>query len=319
MKKPAAALAAAVAVFAMAALSGAAFAGNNNGHGEHGQNSGSAQQSSSASSDQQAGVKPSNDTKKDQTCSTGGGQGSSATCQSDTYPGKADASKRYGNGKTAAQIANGKGAPSGTPIYGPGNSQPHKICGRDVHAYKGGDCSKQTETTAPTQQDQGSSQGKVYICHATGSATNPYVLIHVSVNAESAHMRHQGGRDIVLGASPGVCPTAHSAVVTPSAATRAAVAPAAVTPAPAAATQPAAVTPASTPPAGNSGVLGASKALTAPASKPAGVLGTLKTLGTSATTGTLPFTGLRLWIVALIALGLIGTGVATRMLARRSA
>ncbi len=49
------------------------------------------------------------------------------------------------------------------------------------------------------------------------------------------------------------------------------------------------------------------------------MLGTLKTLGTSATTGTLPFTGLRLWIVALIALGLIGTGVATRMLARRGA
>jgi hypothetical protein len=44
---------------------------------------------------------------------------------------------------------------------------------------------------------------KVYICHATGSASNPYVLIHVSSNALPAH---QNGRDIVLGSSPGACP-----------------------------------------------------------------------------------------------------------------
>lgn len=72
------------------------------------------------------------------------------------------------------------------------------------------------------------------------------------------------------------------------------------------------------PPAASSGVLGASKALNAlPAATPnapAGVLGTLKTLGAQ---GTLPFTGLRLWIVELIALGLIGAGVATRLVARR--
>ena len=75
----------------------------------------------------------------------------------------------------------------------------------------------------------------------------------------------------------------------------------------------------STPPSVENGVLGASKALSAPATAPAGVLGTLKTLGSTATSGTLPFTGLRLWIVELIALGLIGTGVAMRMLARRRA
>jgi hypothetical protein len=100
-----------------------------------------------------AGVKPSNDTSKDQTCTTGGGQGSSATCSSSTYPGKADSSKRYGNGKTAAQIANGKGAPSKTPIYGPGNSQPHKICGRDVHAYKGANDKKCPSTTQSGTQN----------------------------------------------------------------------------------------------------------------------------------------------------------------------
>ena len=47
---------------------------------------------------------------------------------------------------------------------------------------------------------------KVYICHATGSATNPYVLIHVSSHALPAHTGHQGGHDIVLGSTPGPCP-----------------------------------------------------------------------------------------------------------------
>jgi hypothetical protein len=52
-------------------------------------------------------------------------------------------------------------------------------------------------------------QKKVYICHATGSSTNPYVLIHVSKHAEWAHTRHQDGRDIVLGETlTGSCPSA---------------------------------------------------------------------------------------------------------------
>jgi hypothetical protein len=567
MKKFAAAVAAAVAVLAMAALSGVALAGDHHGdHGSHhnkGQTSGSAPQKSSP--DTQAGIKPSNTTDKKTSCTTGGGSGTSATCHSDKSD-KSDASKRYGNGKTAAQIANGKGAPSGTPITGPGNSQPHKICGRDVHAYKGGDCSKKQHEEKPaksqeqqqtvtfcdmesatsgkletknadevarhefngnpeenrdivppftlngqtfsenwdangqaifnagcggssgekgTQSSQqtvtfcdmdtattgkletrnaaevahhefngspeenrdivppftlngqtlsenwdangqaifnagcgGSSgekgtqssqqtvtfcdmdtattgkletknaaevahhefngspeenrdivppftlngqtfsenwdangqaifnsgcgassgvkaavkseeqkpQGKVYICHATGSATNPYVLIHVSVNALPAHTRHQDGRDIVLGDQPGPCPTAAAqqqqqpqqnaaaaaAPATPSSAATAA-APTA-TAAPAAAATP--VTPSTA-----SGVKGASKTIAAPAAastKPSsGVLGTAKTLGSAATTGTLPFTGLRLWIVELVALGLIGGGVAMRLIARR--
>jgi len=337
MKKLAAALVAAVALVALSALSGVALAGdhgNGNGNGNN----------STASSDQQAGVKPSNDTKKDQTCTTGGGQGSSATCSSSTYPGKSDSSKRYGNGKTAAQIANGKGAPSGTPVYGPGNSQPHKICGRDVHAYKGGDCSKQkpaktqtttttsTATTTTTGSEQGKEHGKVYICHATGSATNPYVLIRVSVNALPAHTRHQDGRDIVLGDTPGPCPgpapsvttTATTTAVTTAAATTTTVATTTTAAATTTTTAAAAALGTNTPtpppsqsaPAAQSspgGVLGATKALSTPSHAHAGVLGTLKTLGT----GTLPFTGLRLWIFGVIALGLIGAGLAMRLVAGR--
>ncbi len=330
MKK--AAVAAAVAVFALGSLSGAAFAGD---HGSNpSQKSDSAQ--TTPSSDQQAGQKPDNTTDHNTSCTTGGGQGNSATCHSDGSS-KADASKRYGNGQTAAQIANGKGAPSGTAVTGPGNSQPHKICGRDVHAYKGGDCSKQHEQPKQPPAQNGNAHGKVYICHATGSATNPYVLIHVSVNALPAHTGHQDGRDIVLGDNAGPCPaaghvqgttttmtttttvtpTTTAAPVTTTIATTTTTSASTTTTTTAAAVAPASNT---TPPASTSGVKGASHTSAAPASaaKPSGgVLGAAKTLGRTATSGTLPFTGLRLWIVELIALGLIGAGVATRLVARR--
>jgi hypothetical protein len=48
--------------------------------------------------------------------------------------------------------------------------------------------------------------GKTTICHATGSATNPFVTITISNNALPAHMRHQDGRDIIP-APAGGCPT----------------------------------------------------------------------------------------------------------------
>ncbi len=46
---------------------------------------------------------------------------------------------------------------------------------------------------------------KTTICHATESATNPYVEITVSNDALAAHRRHQDGRDIVP-APPTGCP-----------------------------------------------------------------------------------------------------------------
>jgi hypothetical protein len=48
--------------------------------------------------------------------------------------------------------------------------------------------------------------GKVTICHATGSETNPYVRITVSVNAQKAHDRHQNDEDIIN--PQGDCPGA---------------------------------------------------------------------------------------------------------------
>lgn len=93
-----------------------------------------------------AGVKPSDDTKKHTSCTTGGSMqaptctGSNvSTATADSAAGD-DHSKRYGNGSTAAQIAVSRGGVA-VEIRGPGNSQPHKVCGKngnwvDVHAAK---------------------------------------------------------------------------------------------------------------------------------------------------------------------------------------
>ena len=44
---------------------------------------------------------------------------------------------------------------------------------------------------------QAANDGKTTICHATGSAKNPYVRITVSNGALAAHRAHQDGRDII--------------------------------------------------------------------------------------------------------------------------
>jgi len=137
----------------------------------------------------------------------------------------------------------------------------------------------------------------------------------VSVAAEHAHVQHHHGADVVLGASPGPCPTASQQQLNAAAAATTTTTPVTTT-VQTTTTTAAAVT---TTPSNASGVKGASKTLSAQAAgaPSSGVLGTAKTLGRTATTGTLPFTGLRLWIVELVALGLIGGGVAMRLIARR--
>ena len=184
------ALAAAMAVL----TSGSAFAGgedhgnsaNAPGQQKQEQAQPAPQQQSQAAQQQagqQQGVKPSSTTKH----------------WTHTQVGSSpDVSKRYGNGKTAAQIAKSKGAPDSAVLTGPGNSQPHKISdcrhktnksgGVDVHAYKGSaSCEtgadhaqkpeeKKTEETKPEEH-------KVTLCHATGSSANPYVMITVDYHA----------------------------------------------------------------------------------------------------------------------------------------
>jgi uncharacterized repeat protein (TIGR01451 family) len=83
--------------------------------------------SSSSGQSDGTGVKPSNDTKHN-TCATAGSANT----------------KEYGNGKTAGQIVTSRGGSPSTELFGPGNSQPHKVAvcknGKihfvDVHAVK---------------------------------------------------------------------------------------------------------------------------------------------------------------------------------------
>ncbi|MDX6656667.1 MAG: hypothetical protein QOH62_1460 [Solirubrobacteraceae bacterium] len=71
-----------------------------------------------------------------------------------------------------------------------------------------GNAKAESQTSPPTNSH--AKAGKTTICHATGSATNPYVTITISNNAIPAHARHQDGRDIIP-APAGGCPTAATA------------------------------------------------------------------------------------------------------------
>ena len=149
---------------------------------------GSADQNAGA----EAGAKPTNATAKGNkptSCTTGGGTGSSATCTSSgstaataQTAAKADSSKRYGNSETAAQIANSHGAPAGTEVYGPGNSQPHKVldCKRnhwvDVHAvksYSTTSCTQGGTTGSTTSGTVASVSGGTNATSATSTAGGP--------------------------------------------------------------------------------------------------------------------------------------------------
>jgi hypothetical protein len=101
------------------------------------------------------GVKPTSGTSHDTHCTTTGA-GCTSTGPNATTMGAGDASKRYGNGKTAAQVATANDAPAGTDLHGPGNSQPHKaaLCPGghevDVHALKAKGQQKSCVTSGPT-------------------------------------------------------------------------------------------------------------------------------------------------------------------------
>lgn len=58
-------------------------------------------------------------------------------------------------------------------------------------------------TTTPAATVSGNQDGKITICHATGSKKNPFVMITVSVNGLNGHGKHT--RDIIP-APAGGCP-----------------------------------------------------------------------------------------------------------------
>jgi hypothetical protein len=73
---------------------------------------------------------------------------------------------------------------------------------------------KPAPAAAPKPASEHAKAGKTTICHATGSATNPYVTITISDNALPAHARHQDGRDLIP-APAGGCPQPAAAAEKP--------------------------------------------------------------------------------------------------------
>jgi hypothetical protein len=276
----------------IAAFAGSALAGNGNGQGQgNGNDKGTTTQPAKGSAGQnsstQAGVKPTNATAKGTTCSTGGGQGSSATCTATgtgaanaSSAGKTDSSKKYGNGKTAAQIANSRGAPGGTQVYGPGNSQPHKVwdCRRqhwvDVHAvksYSSASCTTQAQQPTSSETRTGPGAGATGATSSGGTNNSSH-----AANATGATKTRSGG---VPGST---------------------------------ATRSGASAPKGKSPTG--GVLGVT--VSAGNSQPVGgVLGAIVSVGS----GVLPFTGFPLWTAVLAALLLIVLGLALRRRGRATA
>ena len=218
------------------------------------------------------GVKPSNTTGKWTTCTVGGSP--SAACTGNGP--KTDGSKQYGNGRTAAQVALGKGAPAGAVLTGPGNSQPHKItgCGMpdnpsggvDVHAYHPGTC---TTPSAP-------------------AAAAP--VIHASI------------------ARPAKVKPAPTKVRTETVSPPAAWAPPDVASAASSPSSP--VTAATVLPTG--GVLGVKVTVTKKQAKADTPHVLPARVASFVVRQTLPFTGLRIWTVMLAGLALIAAGMALR-------
>jgi len=223
-----------------------------------------------------AGVKPSSTTAHGQHNTT-------ATADS----GK---TKLYGNGKTAGGIAMSRGASGSTVLYGPGNSQPHKVAvcknGKthyvDVHAVKSyggstGACPA-AAPAAPASVPSNSAPS------STTQSSSSNVTSNVSSSSNTASSTSNNTSSNTSNNNASVLGAKHT-----HAATHAATHPATAH----------VVHHNSATPAG--GVLGAH--YTSKPAKPASGV-----LAATAHSGALPFTGLSLWAPVLSALVALGLG-----------
>jgi hypothetical protein len=80
--------------------------------------------------------------------------------------------------------------------------------GEDLIGVPTGGCPGGSPAAAAERSKAGE-HGKVTLCHATGSETNPFVSITVALPALAAHTRHQHGEDLVGVTGP--CPGAGTA------------------------------------------------------------------------------------------------------------
>jgi len=129
---------------------------------------------------------------------------SSATTHNTLAPASSNATKLYGNGKTAGQIATQAGFGS-SMLFGPGNSQPHKvICGPhnvDVHALKAHAAKCTTAAAAsvaaslsPAASAQASVAGSVAAQTPTTAATQPKSAVAGANGEEASHGGVLGAR-----------------------------------------------------------------------------------------------------------------------------
>jgi hypothetical protein len=196
-----------------------------------------------------------------------------------------------------------------------------------------------SSNTAGNSGKQKTNGQKVLICHKTGSATNPYVVISISINGwVNGHSKHPG--DIFLGPSyPGdhrkdasLCvsggttsttttttgststttgsttTTTHQTTTTTGSTTTTTGSTTTTT----SSTSTTAAVAGAQHSNGSGGVAGGQAGLKTSSGPLGGVLGATAQLGAVAKSGHLPFTGFPLWAAALIALVLIGLGLALR-------
>lgn len=252
--------------------------------------------------------------------------------KSEQAPQPATASQGKSGTKGKSATAPGK-TKTGKAATGKGKSADVRTTGKPVSPGKSGSAPGKTKTEqGPTVAQRGDGQiktahEKVLICHSTGSASNPWVVINVSVNAlKSGHDQlgtraavmapgareagrrtadvHGGRFDIILG-NPATIGNVSKAELEARCAALAPPEEEALGQA-----QPT-VTTTAAPTEERSEVAGALARAPAPKAKAkprGGVLGAIGAVGAAE----LPFTGLPLWIAALIGVGLAGAGFGAR-------
>jgi hypothetical protein len=210
---------------------------------------------------------------------------SNSTSHNVAAPAGSNSTKLYGNGQTAGQIAIRHGASPSTMLYGPGNSQSHKVapCGQKAHGNGGG-------VDVHALKSHGGKGGCVGAdSPATGAASAPHPSPRTPQTATSSAPARSVAAVSTAAAPPAIARDEHRpAVDKPKA-------------------------------AGSS----TSKIVrkdtvhaTAPFMPPRVPFATPKDHGdtsthfalTGAPRGTLPFTGIQLWALATVGLGLVGAG-----------
>jgi hypothetical protein len=109
----------------------------------------------------------------------------------------------HGQAKGTQKAKNEKGGPPAGPAVQASGLEPKEV---EQEAAAPPTVGKAVQEHAPVRLEKApkAGRGKVALCHATGSATNPFVLISVSVNATTGngHGRHA---DDVIPVTDGTC------------------------------------------------------------------------------------------------------------------